>query len=92
MSIRPEATSPCSLVVLTAPQVALMLQVSLRTVQRLTASGSLPHRIIGNRTVRYTIADIEDFLADSRRIRRDAQVVVVPPARRGGRGKAKLVS
>jgi excisionase family DNA binding protein len=46
---------------LTAPQVATSLQVSLRTVRRLIRSGSLPVVRIG-RILRVRGADLEAFL------------------------------
>ena len=83
---------PGTPVVLTAEQVAQVLQVSLRTVQRLTASGALPHRTIGERAVRYMVADLEAYLAGAVAPRADALVVVVPPPKRGGRKPAKLAA
>jgi excisionase family DNA binding protein len=46
---------------LTAPQVATSLQVSLRTIRRLIRSGALPVVRIG-RTLRVRGADLEAFL------------------------------
>lgn len=87
-----EPAIPGTPVVLTAEQVAQVLQVSLRTVQRLTASGDLPHRKIGDRAVRYTVADIDTYLLGAISVQPGAKVVVVPPPRRGGRKPAKLAA
>ena len=78
--------------VFTAAQVAEVLQVSLRTVQRITASGALPHRVIGERTVRYTEADVKTYLDGAQgQPATHRTVIVLEPVRRGGRKPARLV-
>lgn len=47
----------------TTEELANYLGVSVRTVQRLTAAGSLPHYKVG-RSVRYRSTDIERWLFD----------------------------
>lgn len=71
-------------VVYTAQQVAEILQVDVRTVQRLTSSGALPHRALAGqqRHARYTPDDIETFLSRQYRIGRGADVEIVPAPRR----------
>lgn len=48
--------------VLTPREVAELLKVSLRTVQRLTRARLLPHIRVGPRTVRYSAPAIEQLL------------------------------
>jgi excisionase family DNA binding protein len=43
---------------LCAPEVAELLNVSVRTVQRLAAEGRLERRRLGYRTTRYTAASV----------------------------------
>lgn len=45
--------------VLTARELAELLKVSLRTIQRYTRARLLPHFRIGPRTVRYSVAAID---------------------------------
>ena len=82
---------PGAPIVLTAEQVAQVLQVSLRSVRRLTASGALPHRLVG-KLVRYTVADVDTYLYGAAAPQPGAKVVVVPAPRRGGRKPAKLAA
>ena len=51
-------------IIYTAQQAAAVLQVSLRTIERLTATGELPCRRIG-RLVRYTPDDINHLISGS---------------------------
>ena len=71
-------------VVMTAAEVAKVLKVSTRQVERLTAEGLLPHRRLGTGTgarhARYTLDDITEFLETARAVGRGASApVVVPP-------------
>jgi len=54
---RPETTSNEQPEILTQREVAGILRVTLRTVQRMTVSGILPHFVLG-RLVRYRRADV----------------------------------
>ena len=69
-------------IIYTAQQVAEVLQVGLRTVERLTASGELPCRRIG-RLVRYTPDDIQALIASKEPAAKPAAVVVIHPTRAG---------
>lgn len=51
---------------LTAEQIAEILQVSVKTVRRLTRAGHLPHYRLG-RCVRYRASELEGWLRRHRR-------------------------
>ena len=56
---------------MSAAEVANLLGVSRRTVERATVAGVLPHRRIGGeRSARYTIDDINDYVNAIRRVGR----------------------
>jgi excisionase family DNA binding protein len=57
-------TSPSCL--MTVTQVAERLGVSVATVRRATSAGHLPHHRLGARAVRYSEADLQAYLADTR--------------------------
>jgi excisionase family DNA binding protein len=82
----PEFTVP---VIYTADDVAHLLQVSKRTVERATTAGVLPHRQtgVGIRCRRYTPADIEAYLGTQYRVGSGAGAVelVQPPKARKAR-------
>lgn len=56
---------------MSAAEVADLLGVSRRTVERATVAGVLPHRRIGGeRSARYTLEDINDYVNAIRRVGR----------------------
>ena len=57
------ATLPAAPSMMTADDIAAFLQVSTRTVWRLTSSRSLPKPLRIGRTVRWRRSDIEDWIA-----------------------------
>lgn len=63
-------------VVYTTDEVARILRVTPRTIQRLTAAGLLPHRQVGigtgARGARYLPEDVRQYLETSRRVDRPA--------------------
>lgn len=57
---------------MSAAEVADLLGVSRRTVERATIAGVLPHRRIGGeRSARYTLEDINDYVNAIRRVGRN---------------------
>lgn len=44
--------------ILSAEQLAEVLAINIKTIQKLTRDGLLPHHRIGAGTIRYTLADV----------------------------------
>lgn len=66
---------------MSAAEVAALLGVSRRTVERATVAGVLPHRRIGGeRSARYTLDDINEYVTTIRHVGRNrAPVGDSPP-------------
>lgn len=73
----PLTTTPPAPLLLTGREAARMLSVSERTLWALSHSGRIAHIAIGRRGVRYSLADLEAWIAAARR-----------PAAPGERGRA----
>ncbi len=59
--LAPSLSGP-RLILLTLDDVADLLKVSRRSVERMTASGELPSLHVGARSVRVRLSVLEDFL------------------------------
>ena len=62
----PSAFQPSALALLTRRDLAAVLKVSVRTIDRLTAAGVLPCHRIGRKAVRYILPEILCHLADEK--------------------------
>ena len=51
---------------LTYDQAAAMLSVSVSTLRRMTEAGDIPHVSIGERSVRFDLADLHEYIAQRR--------------------------
>lgn len=70
-----EVSASESLRLYSAAEVAEMLNVSKRTVERATSEGVLPHRALGagSRSARYTRNDVAVYLESIQRVGRAAE-------------------
>lgn len=57
-----DPTAPEELRLLTAAQVASMLGLSPRTVKHMASIGRLPRVVLGHRSTRYRLADVENLI------------------------------